>query len=40
MFGIRKKITPSFNLVTYLTVTLYVMLKIAGEFALFSKKSG
>ena len=39
MFGIRKKITPLFNLIIYLTVTLYMMLKIAGEFSLFNKKS-
>ena len=39
MFRIGKKITRLFNVIIYLAVTLYVMLKIAGEFSLFSKKS-
>ena len=37
MFRIGKKITPLFNLIIYLTVTLYVMLKIAGEFSFLVK---
>ena len=36
-YGYGSAITPLFNLIIYLTVTLYVMLKIAGEFSFLVK---